>query len=116
MRRTPRRNGSPVLERPAVPPPAKAEPVEHAVIRYPQEGDVVDYPYYTIQVDAPSAAEVEISIDHGEWQPCREALGLWWYDWSGFNASRHEAVARVRTLSGLVLTTPVRAFEVKLPY
>ena len=73
-------------------------------VECPGEGDVIARPSYTFNIAAARGAEsVEVSIDKGSWMPCREALGIWWYDWSGFEKGEHQLVARTR-VGGVVKT------------
>lgn len=79
----------------------------------PSEGDVVARPSYTFHIAAASGADgVEVSIDQGDWIPCREALGLWWYDWSGFDKGDHEIGARSRMGDGISINSAPRRFSV----
>jgi len=65
-------------------------------VDYPQERERVIGPDYTFRIEAKSAGRVEISIDDNVWQPCRQADGYWWYDWSGYMPGKHQAVARIQ--------------------
>lgn len=70
-------------------------------VSYPKDGDTIAPPDYTIQVATEEpAAGVDVCINQGEWEPCREALGLWWFDWRGLEPGEHEIVARLRRLDG----------------
>jgi hypothetical protein len=61
----------------------------------PSEDEVIAPPSYTFKIAAtPWVDSMEVSIDQGDWMPCREALGFWWYDWSGFDKGEHEVMAR----------------------
>jgi hypothetical protein len=65
-------------------------------IDYPQEGEAVTAPQYTVRVTVPEGAPfVDVSVDKGEWQPCRFAVGHWWFDWAGYSAGQHTLRARV---------------------
>ncbi|MCX5795994.1 MAG: hypothetical protein NTY77_10905 [Elusimicrobia bacterium] len=65
-------------------------------VDYPQERVCVTSRDYTFRIWARAAGRVEISIDDNVWQPCRQADGFWWYDWSGYMPGRHQAVARIQ--------------------
>jgi len=83
-------------------------------IEFPREGEVVAPPVYTFQiVAAPGAGEVELSIDQGDWLPCRESLGLWWFDWSDFDKGVYEVIARTRTAEGVYTVSAPRQFRVE---
>jgi hypothetical protein len=82
-------------------------------IEYPQPGEVVRRPHYTLQVCASSeAVGVDVSIDGGDWRPCRESMGLWWYDWTGFSPGQHHAFARIALDDGRLEVSQPRRFIV----
>jgi hypothetical protein len=64
-------------------------------IDYPQVGEILTSNEYTLRLSTSATEGVEISIDGKEWQPCRECVGFWWYDWTGFGAGAHTVVARI---------------------
>lgn len=82
-------------------------------IECPCDGEAVARPFYTFKIVADSATGVEVSIDQGDWMPCREALGLWWFDWSGFDAGEHELTARTHIGDGLKISSAPRHFRVE---
>lgn len=85
------------------------------VVEFPVEGEVISTPSYTIHVSvAPGTGGVEVSIDKGEWLPCREALGLWWYDWSGFDDGEHELSARTHMGEGIAVNSAPRLFSTEV--
>lgn len=98
----------------------KAAETIHAVqsgpavkIEYPREREALTHPTYTFRIAAvPGATDVEVSIDNGDWRPCREALGLWWYDWSDYAKGKHALVARSRIADGISALSHVRHFTV----
>ncbi len=78
-------------------------------VKYPRAGETINRPSYAVQVEAPSKpVRVELRINASDWLPCREALGLWWYDWTGFEPGNHALVARVTTQDGDVLESVER--------
>lgn len=81
--------------------PAQSRPAVR--VEYPCQGETIAPPSYTLRISTASRPvdAVEVSIDHGAWLACREGLGLWWYDWSGFPEGEHELTARVRTADGI---------------
>lgn len=91
-----------------------AAPSRPAVrVECPRDGDVIAQPSYSFHIAAaPGAEGVEVSIDQGEWMACREALGIWWYDWSGFAKGEHELVARARISDGIAASSSPRLFTV----
>jgi hypothetical protein len=85
-------------------------------IEFPRDGETIAHPSYAIRIaTSVKAAGVDVCIDQGEWQPCRESLGLWWYDWSGYDCGEHEAVARLRKPDGGSERSDLKVFMVKLP-
>lgn len=65
-------------------------------VEYPREGEVIAPPHYTVRISAPVELQrVEMSVNGSEWIPCRESVGLWWFDWSGFEPGVHRLSARV---------------------
>lgn len=82
-------------------------------VEYPREGETLGRPYYTIRIGTiPEAGNVEVSIDQEDWKPCREALGLWWYDWADYDKGEHVLVARTRIGDGLSATSDPCRFSV----
>ena len=79
-------------------------------VECPGEGEAISRPYYTLQITAMLGGGVDVSIDQGDWLPCREALGFWWFDWSGFDAGPHELTVRTRVGEGLALVSGPRRF------
>ena len=80
-------------------------------VEYPQEGEVLLHPCYTIRIGTISGANnVEVSIDQGDWRACREALGMWWYDWSDYSKGEHCLVARSRIGSDVAAVSVPRLF------
>jgi hypothetical protein len=84
-------------------------------ITHPAKNETVTHPSYTLQIAVSEpAANVQVLIDEGDWQPCREALGAWWYDWSGYHASEHKVVARLCLADETIELSEPRIFEVRL--
>jgi hypothetical protein len=80
-------------------------------VECPGEGDAIARPSYTFKISATYGVDgVEVSIDQGEWLPCRESLGFWWYDWSGFDAGEHELTARSSLANGMTTNSAPRLF------
>lgn len=103
-------NSTAVSEKPSM--TRKRPPIS---ITHPGKKETVSHPSYTCQISVSEpSASVEVSIDNGAWQPCREALGLWWYDWVGYHASEHNIVARLTRLDGSKDVSEPRIFEVSL--
>jgi hypothetical protein len=86
---------------------------EEVRIAYPKEGEIISGPRYAFQIGTiPQAISVEISIDGGEWKPCRESLGLWWHDWEDFNDGAHQAQARIHKNGPTIAFSALRNFIV----
>ena len=82
-------------------------------VECPSEGEAVARPDFTVHIVAMSGAQgVDVSIDQGEWMPCRESLGLWWYDWSGYVKGAHVLLARTRMADGVITNSAPRRFSV----
>ena len=82
-------------------------------VECPCEGEEIAQPAYSFHIAAaPGIAGLEVSIDQGAWMPCREALGIWWYDWSGFAKGDHELVARAPISDGISTNSSPRRFTV----
>jgi hypothetical protein len=78
-------------------------------VKYPRAGETVSRPSYSVQVEAPAdPVRVELRINDSDWIACREALGLFWYDWAGFEPGNHRLVARVMTKDGDMLESVER--------
>ena len=82
-------------------------------VDFPQAGEIVTARQYTIRLGAIDAAKAEVSIDNGSWQPCRFAVGYFWYDWAFYEPGKHTIKARVGTRDGHTIASPLRAFLVR---
>ncbi|MCR4294524.1 MAG: hypothetical protein NUW21_03245 [Elusimicrobia bacterium] len=81
-------------------------------VQCPAEGEEIAGATYSFNIKAaPGTLGVDISIDQGEWLPCREALGLWWYDWTGFAKGGHRIEARAFIGEGIMAGSPPRHFS-----
>ena len=85
-----------------------------ATVDYPQAGEVVTSPDYTIRISAIEATKVEVFIDEGSWQPCRFSAGYWWYDWSGYLPGKHQIKAQAHKEDGQIVTSRPRQLMVAL--
>jgi len=84
-----------------------------AVLDHPREGEIITAQYYTFRVGATGdIARVEISINAGPWQPCRNSVGYWWYDWAGYAEGRYQAAVRAQAKDGQVFTSEPCKFQV----
>jgi hypothetical protein len=78
----------------------KVDAVVQILIDYPKENEKVFKGSYGIRISAEPHSEVEISIDGADWQPCREAVGYWWFDWKPGITSSFKIIARSRIGKG----------------
>jgi len=80
---------------------------------YPQEGETIAGPNYSFRISAPQDAPmVELCINQGPWQLCRQAIGFWWFDCSDLTRGLYQARARMHTNDGKVKLTLLRRFQV----
>lgn len=104
-----RRAKKPLRETPKI---DAASEIPAPSIDFPQEGEDVREGYYTIRVSCPSPSDVEVSINNGEWLPCRLAAGYWWFDWQPFGSAPVKLEARSRTRQGEWKKSDVRTCQV----
>lgn len=84
-----------------------------AVLDHPQQGEKITAPQYTFRIGAVGDIElVAVSIDQGPWQPCRNASGYWWYDWSGYTGGKHQAEVKAQTKDDRFFTSEPYKFQV----
>ena len=89
---------------------AKAS-VECIKIDYPEEGEVIRSEQYTFRIStAVPALRVEISLNGGNWQSCRESAGYWWFDWKKEKTKPKALHARVHDTNGSVHISEMRRF------
>ena len=89
-------------------------PLKTVGIDYPNPGETIATGDYSFRISAPSdAKEVRLSIDDGDWKPCRKDDGHWWFDWTAQAQGEHIAVSRVIEADGSLLVTQPRLFKVQ---
>lgn len=87
----------------------------HVLMDYPKDGEVITSRDYTLRFSASDETRtVEVSIDGGPFQACRQASGHFWFDWSNYMSGRHEIVVRARLSDGQLEKAPVRRLRVEL--
>lgn len=79
------------------------DPNCYVIIDHPSNGEVISGLHYAIRIGASENGAVEICFDGGDWQPCRNAGGYWWFDWGYFTPGEHAIVARLRDNDGNTL-------------
>jgi hypothetical protein len=92
-------------------PAAKARTTSLSV-DYPLEGEIVASAAYTVRITAGTPQSVEVSLDGEGWLPCRESVGHWWYDLSGYRAGVHTLDARMKNAAGKTVKAKPRQFTV----
>jgi hypothetical protein len=84
-------------------------------VDYPRQNEKITSSNYTIRVFAPEGARsVDISIDQGPLQSCRNAVGFWWYDWSGYENGEHQIAVSMETPEGVRVISEPHEFYVEL--
>ncbi|MEK7384068.1 MAG: hypothetical protein AAB262_12390 [Elusimicrobiota bacterium] len=82
-------------------------------IDYPAKDEVINSSHYTFRLSVPEEVSyVEISIDRGAWQPCRNTCGFWWADCADFQPGTHTLSARAVSREGEPLNSLIRRFTV----
>lgn len=73
----------------------------HPALDYPRKNEKITSKHYTFRISVPGPAKnVEVSINQGPWQACRNSVGYWWYDWSQYSPGEHKAVIRAHAPNG----------------
>ena len=103
---------APVKPEPMKSAPANSEPKSVLTIDYPMEGEIVTSPVYTFRLTALEPKSVEIALNGGAWSGCREMVGNWWFDWSGYQAGAYSLSARMIDKNGKTVKTKTRSFTV----
>ncbi len=81
-------------------------------IDFPQEKEKVREGSYSVRISSDPNSDVEISINDGPWEPCRESVGHWWFDWSPKSVARCKLVARSRVGQGRWKKSNIRSCEI----
>lgn len=72
-------------------------------IDYPAKGEIISSSEYVVRLSSVPGYRVEISIDGGDWNLCRESAGFWWFDWANYPVGSHTISAQVVDADGKVL-------------
>jgi hypothetical protein len=84
-------------------------------VDYPRQNETISSSSYTIRVFAPEGAKrVDISIDQGPWMSCRDSVGFWWYDWSGYENGEHQIAVSMETSEGVRVISEPHEFYVEM--
>lgn len=92
--------------------PARPKPT----LDFPKRAEKIVAAAYTLRFTVPAEVRrVEVSIDEGPWRACREAVGHWWYDWSGYENGAHAVAARHEAPEGRWVAALPRKITVDIP-
>ncbi len=69
-------------------------------IDFPREEELIIPGHYAIRISGVPEAQVEISINDGEWVGCRTAVGYYWFDWEPAVAGEVTLVVRQKVGKG----------------
>ena len=82
---------------------------EYVVIDHPRNLETISTGHhYAVRIGASDCNGVDISINDQPWQPCRHAIGFWWFDWANYPAGTHQIVARMHKPNGEYLISKRR--------
>ena len=82
---------------------------EYVVVDHPKNLETIHAGHhYAVRVGASNCTGMDISINDQPWQPCRHAVGFWWFDWAHFPAGTHQLVARMHKPNGEYLISKRR--------
>jgi hypothetical protein len=79
-----------------------AKPKPSVAIDYPANGEKIQPHQYSVRIGAGGAESVELAVDKGDWQNCRQSAGYWWYDWHSIPKGKHKITARIKLPNGKV--------------
>ncbi len=85
---------------------------EYVVVDYPKNLENITSRNYSVRIGASDCTGVDISVNDQPWQPCRYAVGYWWFDWNNFQPGTHQLVARLHKRSGEYLISKRRRCKV----
>lgn len=81
---------------------AEAKPSDESFITidHPKDGEAIHPHHYAVRIGAGGGSAVEISVDGGDWKPCRHTAGYYWFDWHNIPSGSHQLVARLQLQNG----------------
>lgn len=85
---------------------------EYVVVDYPKNLETINSRHYSVRIGASDCTGMDISINDQPWQPCRHAVGYWWFDWNNFQPGTHQLVARMHKRNGEYLISKRRRCKV----
>jgi hypothetical protein len=60
----------------------------------PKTNETIRSGHYAARISAPSGNVIELAIDGGNWELCRNEADHWWFDIQGLADGEHELAAR----------------------
>jgi glucose-6-phosphate isomerase len=85
---------------------------EYVVVDYPKNLESITSRHYSVRIGASDCTGMDISVNDQPWQPCRHAVGYWWFDWNNFQPGTHQLVARMHKRNGEYLISKRRRCKV----
>jgi len=85
---------------------------EYVVVDYPKNLENITTRNYSVRIGTSDCTGVDISVNDQPWQPCRHAVGYWWFDWNNFQPGTHQLVARMHKRNGEYLISKRRRCKV----
>ncbi|TPW21254.1 MAG: hypothetical protein FD126_871 [Elusimicrobia bacterium] len=104
----PKKAKAPKAVKAAAPRAAKTPKALAVLLEYPRAGEQVLPGHYAVRIAAKPEVTVEISVDGAPFQPCREAVGYYWFDWTPSALGTHTLVARAKNGGPRTATTEER--------
>ncbi len=86
----------------------------YVVVDFPEDNEIISHCDYTVKIGASNGDCVEVSVDGGNWFPCRRAEGYWWFDWLNYPEGFHKIEARLRIKNRTVKNSIVRKCRYQL--
>ena len=65
-------------------------------IDFPTEGETIAAGHYAIRISGESGADVEVTVDGKNWNPTRQSIGYYWFDWWTTHNGESKIKARLR--------------------
>jgi transaldolase/glucose-6-phosphate isomerase len=85
---------------------------EYVVVDYPKNLENITSRHYSVRIGSSDCTGMDISVNDQPWQPCRHAVGYWWFDWNNFQPGTHQLVARMHKRNGEYLISKRRRCKV----
>ena len=85
---------------------------EYVVVDHPKNLENITSWQYSVRIGASDCTGVDISINDQPWQPCRQTVGYWWFDWNDLQPGTHQLVARMHKRNGEYLISKRRRCKV----